>query len=646
MADGSPHSAADDARAPEIIIPGPDAPSWGRSADFGGIDEDARSVNLTWTTGAGVKRRNWMTGEVYIEELVVSENAIDMARLNGGAPLLDTHDQWDLDGVLGVVERAWIEKGEGKATVRFAKTDRGTRALDLVRDKIIRNVSVGYSVRRFEVDRSGEIPIYRAVDWEPTEISLVPIGADAGAGVRNKSSISTKGAAQKETTSMTDHVDPGEKQPEVKAVEETKAERKVVVEQAPAFDVTQYRRVASGLGLGDADVLAAIERKETPDAWMRRLVDERADKAKTDHVSHIHVQRDETATRAAGMEDALVAQLTNKDPSENGRRFMELRSFVDIAAERLDVRRIPGSFAQREDLLRRAFHSTSDFPLLMENALNRSLQARYASVEPTYRRIARQRSYQDFRDHSTVRAGDFPSLQPVSAEAGELKAGSFGEAREKTSVKAYGVTVGLSRQLLVNDGLGGVQQVLDERATSVARFEDKTFYDMLLSASGAGPTLLETSRAVFNITDKTLASSGTAIDVTNLGVARAALRTRKSVDGQPIGVAGSVLLVGPDKETQAQQVVAPIQAQQASNINPFSGTLAIVVSAHITGNAWYVFADPGVVPCFEWGLLDGYTAPRFRIEEVFGRQGTQLSLEHDFGCGAIDFRGGYRNAGA
>jgi hypothetical protein len=59
-----------------------------------------------------------------------------------------------------------------------------------------------------------------------------------------------------------------------------------------------------------------------------------------------------------------------------------------------------------------------------------------------------------------------------------------------------------------------------------------------------------------------------------------------------------------------------------------------------------MFASPDVAPCFEWGLLDGYEAPRFRIEEVFGTQGTSMTLEHDFGCGAIDFRGGYRNAGA
>ena len=51
-----------------------------------------------------------------------------------------------------------------------------------------------------------------------------------------------------------------------------------------------------------------------------------------------------------------------------------------------------------------------------------------------------------------------------------------------------------------------------------------------------------------------------------------------------------------------------------------------------------MFASPDELPCFEWGLLEGYTAPRFRMEDPFGVQGTKFSLEHDFGCGAIDMK--------
>jgi hypothetical protein len=345
------------------------------------------------------------------------------------------------------------------------------------------------------------------------------------------------------------------------------------------------------------------------------------------------------------MEEALVSGLSGAAPTELARSYHGM-ALIELAAERLGERRIPMAMGAREDLMRRAFHTTSDFPLLFENAMNRSLAARYAMQAPTYRMIARQRSYADFRDHSTVRVGDFPTLQAVDQEAGEIKAGTFKESRERTRVTPYGVRVNLSRQMIVNDTLSGLQQIINDRGTAVARFEDATFYAMMLVASGAGPTLIETSRAVFNTTDGTLAAANAAITVASVSIGRAALMKRKSLDGADLELPAAVLLVGPDKQTEAQQLLAPIQAQQSGNINPFSGQMALAVTAKITGNAWYMFASPDVAPCFEWGLLDGYTAPRFRVEEIFGTQGTSMTLEHDFGCGAIDFRGGFRNSGA
>lgn len=358
------------------------------------------------------------------------------------------------------------------------------------------------------------------------------------------------------------------------------------------------------------------------------------------------VLRDEAETRSAAMEDALVARLSRSEPSEAGRAYMQ-HSIVDMAAERIEARRVPGSFGAREQILMTAFHSTTDFPALFENALNRALAARYRSAEPTYRRIARRRTYVDFRDHSTVRVGDFPELREVNPDGGELESGTFSEAKERTRVKAFGVMVHISRAMMVNDSLDGIQQVLSDRGRSVARFEDKVFYAMMLGGSNAdGPTLLETTRQVFNTTDGTKAGTAAAISIASLSLGRAAIRKRKSLDGSDLELSASILLVGSDKQTEAEQIVAPITPALAGSVNPFSGQLEVVTTAKIAGNAWYLFASPEDAACFEWGLLEGYDAPRFRIEDVFGRQGTSLSLEHDFGCGAIDWRGGYKNAGA
>src|SRR5699024_1837244 len=138
-----------------------------------------------------------------------------------------------------------------------------------------------------------------------------------------------------------------------------------------------------------------------------------------------------------------------------------------------------------------------------------------------------------------------------------------------------------------------------------------------------------------------------AIDPAGIAAGYAAMRKRKGVSGESfLAVEPRILLTGPDKEFEALQLLAPIQAAQASNVNPYVGKLTPATTPYITGNAWYRFADPAEVPVFMYGYLQGEEGPRLRTDEPFGQQGVAYSVELDFGCGATDYRGGYKNAGA
>lgn len=167
-----------------------DLPIETRAAPITSIDEESRTIEVIWTTGASVLRMDWMTGERYSEELVVSDKAIRLGRLNAGAPVLDNHQRYGgLSSMLGVVERAWIEKGEGRAAIRFPKAEDdepADRVFRKIRDKIIRSLSVGYSRLKIEVDKKKDPQVWRVIDWEPYEISFVAIPADLGAQVRSE----------------------------------------------------------------------------------------------------------------------------------------------------------------------------------------------------------------------------------------------------------------------------------------------------------------------------------------------------------------------------------------------------------------------------------------------------------------------------
>ena len=151
------------------------------------IDDETRTVELVFSTGAAVERFDWWTGKRYLEKLSLKAEHLRLDRLNAGAPLLDAHSAYSVTDQLGVVESDSVKltAKEARAIVRFSKRAAVDDVWNDVRDKIIRNVSVGYKVHKFEEETSGnKIPVRTAVDWEPYEISMVPMPADMGAQVR------------------------------------------------------------------------------------------------------------------------------------------------------------------------------------------------------------------------------------------------------------------------------------------------------------------------------------------------------------------------------------------------------------------------------------------------------------------------------
>ncbi len=143
-----------------------------------------------WTTGATVRRTDWWDGTEYDEVLSVEPGAVRLERLNRGAPFLDAHCSYALASVIGSVVpgTAKIADGQGTATIRLSKAEGVADTVQKIREGVICNVSVGYWVHKVvktEGDR-GTVDRWDVVDWEPLEISAVPIPADPGSQIRSE----------------------------------------------------------------------------------------------------------------------------------------------------------------------------------------------------------------------------------------------------------------------------------------------------------------------------------------------------------------------------------------------------------------------------------------------------------------------------
>ena len=135
------------------------------------IDDDRRTVEVVAYSGAKVMRIDFWTGETYQLQLGLQLDQVRMGRLIG-APVLDSHSDASIANQIGVVEEARIDGGMLIAKLRLSSRQDVEPIWSDIRDGIIRNVSIGALIYKREKQQDGS---YLATDWEPMEISIVPV---------------------------------------------------------------------------------------------------------------------------------------------------------------------------------------------------------------------------------------------------------------------------------------------------------------------------------------------------------------------------------------------------------------------------------------------------------------------------------------
>ncbi|OOH86289.1 hypothetical protein BMF38_08990 [Comamonas kerstersii] len=237
------------------------------------INEEARTVVLAFASETPVER--WWG----IEILDCNASAMRQGRLRAGANLLCDHNQRD---VVGVIESVEIGTDKvARAVVRFGKSARAEEVWQDVKDGIRRNVSVGYLIHRAVLaeERDG-LETYRVTDWEPYEISLVSVPADASVGVGR--SLATSAQATPAATSTTPS--PTEEN-RAMTTEATTAAAPAAAPAQPAQAAQRNHAVEiAALGktvAGGAELaMSAIQRGITVEAFQRELIEHMASKPK------------------------------------------------------------------------------------------------------------------------------------------------------------------------------------------------------------------------------------------------------------------------------------------------------------------------------------------------------------------------------
>jgi hypothetical protein len=620
------------------------------------LNEEARTVEVTWSTGSQVRRFDWWTEKEWIEELSLDPAHVRLDRLNNGAPLLPDHRNYGLDYVIGVVERAWLVGKEGRATIRFSKREEAQKVFDEVKDGILRNISVGYKIHKLEEqkERQGDLKVLRAVDWEPMEISLVVIPADYNAQVRSEGEnypceiinevkamtgkVEEKPTEKRGAETPTDPVK--ETPPDISAIraEEAKKERQRIADirkfgnLARADEATINDFIERGIPAEDA-------KAQMLEKWAAKVDGEtsRSDTSVTTDARDKFLEAGVNAIRArAGLE---------KMDGANEFRGLRLTEIAKVCLERAGV-----SYKGMSELemVKRAFtQSTSDFPVLLETAMHKTLQAAYATAPDTWSRFCKIGSVTDFRAHNRYRTGSFGNLDALN-ELGEFKNKSVPDG-EKASITAStkGNVINISRQTIINDDLGafiGLSQMLGRAAR---RTIEADVYALLASNPVMGDSV-----ALFDSAHGNLAGSGAIVSMATIEAGRVAMAQQMDIsdndylDLRPAVWLGPTFQGGNARSVNDAQY-DPDTANKLQKPNIVRGLFRDVVDTpRITGNEWYLFADPDEAPVIEVAFLNGDQEPFLDSMEGFNVDGLQWKVRLDYGVAAIDWRGAYKNPGA
>lgn len=265
--------------------------------------------------------------------------------------------------------------------------------------------------------------------------------------------------------------------------------------------------------------------------------------------------------------------------------------------------------------------STSDFPQMFADSLDRQLYGAYQATIPTWQNYARAATVNDFRKVKRFATSGVRGLLKKVEELAEHENRSQTELEYEYAVDKYEAGFALSWETMINDDLSAFQRLPQDLADSVRDSEEEFVTRLICDASGPHATNYTTAADHDN-----LLTANPVLSRSALQAAITKLMKRKDANGNPIVVKGIRLVVGTGLALVAQEIINTTEYRTVDsngNVRIITGNgvaanLGVDINYWIdsvatTANAdtsWWLFADPsGSRPALEFGRLRGFEAP-------------------------------------
>lgn len=294
--------------------------------------------------------------------------------------------------------------------------------------------------------------------------------------------------------------------------------------------------------------------------------------------------------------------------------------------------------------------TTSDFPLLFGDIIDRQLLANYVEAPYSWNQYARRSVVADFR---TVKRFFMNGSEGVLGSVGqnvEYPKSSLTDGKYEYQVGKYGRKLPITWESIVNDDLGALQDIPARFGRAARRTEEKFVTALFVDANGPNASFYTTGQG-------NRLTGNPALSITSLQTAITALMTMKDSDGEPIVVDAMTLVVPPQLLVTArnivnateirlntaggdtnQQLVGPSWAKDIVTV-AVNYYIPLVASTANGATSWFLFANPNTSrPALEVGFLRGHEAP-----EVFMKQGNAVRVgggaaNEDFDTDSLQYK--------
>ena len=298
--------------------------------------------------------------------------------------------------------------------------------------------------------------------------------------------------------------------------------------------------------------------------------------------------------------------------------------------------------------------STSDYPLLFGDALDRQLLARYNETPAVWQNYCRRARVPDFREVKRFAVDGAEGTLAEVAEGDPYTTATTDETEYSYQVAKYGRMLELTWEKIVNDDLDAFGDYPDRLARAARRSEDRFATELHVDADGPHATFYTAGNG--NLIDDPLSIAGLQAGIE-------AFLSRVDEDDEPIDLMGIILEVGPGNWVTAQNILNQLTVDVterggtdgqrvrvnnwvAQNVrlvhNPYIPIVADGGVDPAPPEPWFLHADPGESrPAFEMGFLRGHEAPDLRVKSSDSRAvggGEVDPFEGDFADDSIKYR--------